>query len=78
MSAPDPPKTFQEMRAMGFQPKKRKKDLWTPAEVQLLLKSVQQIHNGELIPGVCGTTYIVLLCFLGSKCCILHFPLCIP
>jgi hypothetical protein len=44
--------TYDEMVAREFQPKQRKKDQWTSAEVATLLGAVSDISSGNLVPTV--------------------------
>jgi hypothetical protein len=45
--------TYDEIIARKFQPKQRKKDQWTSAEVATLLEAVNGISSGDLVPIVC-------------------------
>jgi hypothetical protein len=44
--------TYDEMVSAKFQPKQRKKDIWTTEEVALLFQTLKDISNGVLVPTV--------------------------
>ena len=44
--------TYDEIVSAKFQPKQRKKDIWTTEEIALLFQTLKDISNGMLVPTV--------------------------
>lgn len=61
---PQSHKSYEDLISLNFQPKQRKSDIWNQEEISLLLTSLTQLKNNQIVPQV---IHNVIFYLLGAK-----------